>query len=69
MLLPLRFGTPMPAGSNSASSSIMAALARRQDGQRDDEDYVWFWYTTVRFLPTHLPLHFDDTFIWYDGWS
>ncbi|KAH8158285.1 hypothetical protein CIB48_g9960 [Xylaria polymorpha] len=50
MLLPLRFGTPMPAGSNSASSSIMAALARRQDGQRDDEDYVWFWYTTTGII-------------------
>ncbi|KAI0441928.1 hypothetical protein F4803DRAFT_521221 [Xylaria telfairii] len=45
-ILPLRFGTPMPAG---ASSSIMATLTRRQNTQ-NDEDYVWFWYTTTGII-------------------
>ncbi|KAI0410150.1 hypothetical protein F4802DRAFT_16135 [Xylaria palmicola] len=43
-VLPLRFGTPMPAGSGGASPLL--ALVPRQYVQQDDGDYVWFWYTT-----------------------
>ncbi|KAI1282870.1 hypothetical protein F5Y07DRAFT_394835 [Xylaria sp. FL0933] len=36
--LPLHIGIPMQSSSS--------ALARRQYIERDDGDYVWFWYTT-----------------------
>ncbi|KAI3338154.1 hypothetical protein F4824DRAFT_459874 [Ustulina deusta] len=38
--IPLHIGTPMQPGSGTG------ALARRQYIERDDGDYVWFWYTT-----------------------
>ncbi|KAI1425081.1 hypothetical protein F5Y12DRAFT_748773 [Xylaria sp. FL1777] len=46
--LPLRIGTPIQPGSSSGSGSPSSflALARRQFIERDDGDYVWFWYTT-----------------------
>ncbi|KAI0434936.1 hypothetical protein F5Y09DRAFT_156074 [Xylaria sp. FL1042] len=46
--LPVHIGIPMQPtsrnGGDSPSSSL--ALARRQYIERDDSDYVWFWYTT-----------------------
>ncbi|GAP88753.1 putative ubiquitin-protein ligase sel1 protein [Rosellinia necatrix] len=46
--LPIHFGVPMPAGSDIESdSSSLVALARRQLTIRDDEDDIWFWYSTT----------------------
>ncbi|KAI0810398.1 hypothetical protein GGR55DRAFT_646500 [Xylaria sp. FL0064] len=46
--LPLHIGITMQprTGSGSDSLSSSSALARRQYIERDDGDYVWFWYTT-----------------------
>ncbi|KAI0474627.1 hypothetical protein F4859DRAFT_74530 [Xylaria cf. heliscus] len=49
-IVPLRFGTPMPAAADTGSSASIAALARRQYVQRDDGEYVWFWYTTTGII-------------------
>ncbi|KAI0452467.1 hypothetical protein F5B21DRAFT_332587 [Xylaria acuta] len=64
-ILPLRFGTPMQVDSGSSSSSIMA-LARRQYVERDDGDYVWFWYTTPGVIIKYV-LFFTFLFILF-GW-
>ncbi|KAI0109219.1 hypothetical protein GGR51DRAFT_513089 [Nemania sp. FL0031] len=45
--LPLRIGIPMQPGYES---SPLLALARRQYVERDDGDYVWFWYTTTGII-------------------
>ncbi|KAI0197661.1 hypothetical protein F4808DRAFT_291572 [Astrocystis sublimbata] len=47
-VIPLRFGTPMPANSVSSVpiSPMRAAMITRQLVARDDDEYVWFWYTT-----------------------
>ncbi|KAI8954955.1 hypothetical protein F4801DRAFT_414773 [Xylaria longipes] len=58
-ILPLRFGTPMQAGSGS--SSLLPALAARQD-DGDGDEYVWFWYTTPGIITKYV-LFFTFLFI------
>ncbi|KAI0531767.1 hypothetical protein GGR58DRAFT_216029 [Xylaria digitata] len=41
-VLPLHIGTPMHPDVDGS----LSALARRQYVERDDGEYVWFWYTT-----------------------
>ncbi|KAI1123166.1 hypothetical protein F5Y10DRAFT_252379 [Nemania abortiva] len=50
-MLPLRIGIPMQPGHTvDTRSSSLLALARRQYVERDDGDYVYFWYTSTGII-------------------